>query len=117
MTAVRGDQQADVSWSAPGSDGGSPILSYTATSSHQDGLTCTTTTALGCIVTGLTNGLPYTFTVTATNANGTGLQSTPVQPDHPCHHAHGPTSVLAAPGDQQVNGVGAHRKPTAVAPS
>ena len=74
VTAVPGDAQADVSWSAPASDGGSPITWYTVTSSP-DAQTCTTADATTCTVTGLANGTPYTFTVTASNANGIGPAS------------------------------------------
>ena len=62
-----GNASITVSWTAP-SDGGSPITSYTATSNA--GQTCTSVTTT-CSVTGLTNGTPYTFTVTATNSIGT----------------------------------------------
>ncbi len=67
--------KATVSWSAPASNGGSPITGYTVTSAP-DGLTCTTS-GLQCTVSGLTGGTSYTFTVTATNAVGTSPDSTP----------------------------------------
>ena len=65
---------AVVSWSAPRSNG-SPITSYTITSSP-GGLTASVaSTSLTGTVYGLTNGVSYTFTVTATNASGTGAAS------------------------------------------
>jgi len=62
-----GNASTTVSWTAP-SDGGSAITSYTATSNA--GQTCSSSTT-SCSITGLTNGTPYTFTVTATNSIGT----------------------------------------------
>lgn len=75
VTATTGeDAKSSVSWTAPALDGGSPITGYTATSSG--GQTCTTTSALTCEVTGLTNGTSYTFTVKATNELGDSSAST-----------------------------------------
>jgi hypothetical protein len=85
-----------VSWTAPASNGGSAITSYTVTpfigSTAQTPVTvsgsppATTTT-----VTGLTNGTSYTFTVSATNATGTGPASTPSNAVTPS--AAGPVTV------------------------
>ena len=73
--------QSVVSWTAP-FNGGATITKYTVTSSG--GQTCTSTTptpaATTCTVTGLTNGTSYTFTVTATNVDGTSAASAPSAP-------------------------------------
>ena len=75
-TATLGNTEAIVPFTAPSSDGGSPITSYTATSSP-GGITVTLSqSGSGSItVSGLTNTTAYTFTVTATNAIGTSLAS------------------------------------------
>ncbi|MFZ2654923.1 MAG: fibronectin type III domain-containing protein [Victivallales bacterium] len=72
-TATAGNGQATVTFTAPASTGGGPITLYTVTSSAP------VKTATGkkspIIVTGLTNGTAYTFTVKASNAAGTGVAS------------------------------------------
>ena len=67
--------QATVSWTPPGNTGGVAIDSYTVTASP-GGQTCQAAgNATSCVVTGLTNGVAYTFAVTATNSVGTGPAS------------------------------------------
>ena len=75
VTATAGDTRVAVRWLTPASTGGSVITAYTATSTP-GGFTCTTSTN-ACVVTELTNGTSYTFTVTATNAFGTSVASAP----------------------------------------
>jgi len=72
---MAGKGEALVSWTAPATDGGSPVLHYTVTSAP--GGISATSTATTVTVEGLTNGTPYTFTVTATNITGTSASSTP----------------------------------------
>jgi hypothetical protein len=81
VTATAGDGQATVTFSPPTSNGGSPITSYTVTSTP-GGLTAP---GAGSPVTvsGLTNGTAYTFTVHATNAVGAGPESAPSNPVTP----------------------------------
>ena len=75
-TATTGSAQATVSFTAPVSNGGTAITSYTATSSPGDFTGTISQSGSGSIiVSGLTNGTAYTFTVTATNAIGTSLAS------------------------------------------
>ncbi len=72
-TATAGDTQADVAFTAPASNGGATITGYTVTS-NPGGFTGTGAGS-PITVTGLTNGVSYTFTVTATNSAGTGSAS------------------------------------------
>lgn len=73
VSATNGDsQQSTVSFTAPVSNGGLNITSYTVTSS---GGQTVTGSSSPITVTGLTNGTSYTFTVRATNAAGSSLPS------------------------------------------
>jgi predicted RNA-binding protein with TRAM domain len=100
VSAVAGNTQAVVSWTAPASDGGTPVSGYTVTSSP-GGRTCTTGAALSCTLSGLSNGTAYTFTVTATNAVGTGPVSAASSPVTPQSAPGAPTAVSAIAGNAQ----------------
>ena len=73
IDATAGDGEASVSFDAPVSNGGSVITGYTVTS-DPEGITATGTSS-PITITGLTNGVEYTFIVLATNALGDGLSS------------------------------------------
>ena len=75
VVAVAGNGQATVSFVPPADNGGSPITSYTVTSSPS-GITASGAGS-PIVVTGLLETRSYTFTVTATNAQGTGPASAP----------------------------------------
>jgi hypothetical protein len=108
VTATAGNASAGVSWTAPSSNGGSPLTSYTVTPST-GGVTGTPIQVSGSTtsanVTGLVNGSAYTFTVTATNAIGTGPASTAsnsVTPSAPTAPG-APTNVTATAGNGSAN--------------
>ena len=72
-TATAGNTQATVSFTAPASNGGSAITSYTVTSNP--GAISASGAASPITVPGLINGTAYTFTVQAINAVGPGAAS------------------------------------------
>lgn len=85
-SAVAGNAQADISWTAPNDDGGFPVT-YTAQAVEDPSKACTVPApAVTCTVTGLANGTAYTFRVTAANVMGdsqASAASTAVTPTGP----------------------------------
>jgi hypothetical protein len=77
-TAIPGTESVTVYWSAANPNGGT-ITGYTATASP-GGQNCSTTGALFCTITGLTQGQTYTFSVVAYGTNGTSSPSSPSAP-------------------------------------
>jgi hypothetical protein len=86
LTASEDSEAVTLHWMAPASTGDGTLTNYTVSwqgSDTQSGqLTTTDTTAT---VTGLSNGIQYTFTVTVTNSTGkstttaSGVTATPIQ--------------------------------------
>jgi Fibronectin type III domain/Collagen triple helix repeat (20 copies) len=102
VTATAGNGSAIVSWTSPSSDGGSPITGYTVSTQLTvpgTGLVPSPVTVGpsfgGVNITGLTRGASYTFTVSATNANGTGPASSPSNVVTPQTVPGAPTAVFA----------------------
>ena len=99
VTATAGNTQATVSFTAPASDGGSAITSYTVTSIP--GSYTATGTGSPITVTGLTNGTAYVFRVTADNAIGSSIASAASSPVTPATVPGAPTGVTATGGNAQ----------------
>ena len=80
VVAVGGDKQAAITWSAPASNGGLPIIDYVVEVRAAGSAVWTTfadgvSAATSATVTGLTNGVTYTFRVTAKNSFGSSAAS------------------------------------------
>lgn len=90
VSGLAGDQQVTVSFSAPASNGGSAVTGYTVTASP-GGITASGSSS-PIVVTGLTNGTSYTFTVQAINIVGTGAASSPSSSVIPTSYT-GPTTI------------------------
>ena len=75
VTGVASDFSVLLSWNVP-SNGGSVITGYTVSSTNGITTTTSTTTLTTINITGLTYGIPYTFTVFAKNNIGDSLGST-----------------------------------------
>lgn len=75
VTAKAGNGEATVSFVAPLNTGGSAITGYAVTSNPGNVVVNVGAAATSASVFGLTNGTPYTFTVTATNGAGVSMPS------------------------------------------
>jgi predicted phage tail protein len=74
LAATPGNGQVALSWTAPASDGGSPVTGYDlyvgTTADFSGGAPLATVTGTAVAVTGLVNGTTYYFKVTAVNQVG-----------------------------------------------
>ena len=94
LSATAGVESVTVVFDPPTFNGGLPITSYTVTASP--GGTTASSASTSIVVSGLTAGQSYTFTVTATNAIGTGPSSNPSS-----------SATPTEPGDPYWSSVGA----------
>jgi hypothetical protein len=103
VRATAGNGQASVSWTAPESNGGLPVLGYLVIANGDEVFETTVGAETHLTVPGLTNGRSYTFTVVAFNDgdNDGSLESAvsnAVVPRGPSTSA-GSATTPAVPGD------------------
>jgi hypothetical protein len=84
LSAVGGDGSVLVSWTAPVDDGGAVITGYTVSTTPGTATCSSIASSTSCSVTGLTNGVVYTFTAVAANANGDSVASVGVSTEPSC---------------------------------
>lgn len=108
LTATAGDGTVTLAWSAPGSDGGSPIDEYRIYRGTSPGTGSQIATVAGDALTytdtGLSNGVQYYYRVTAVNGIGEGpfsneVSATPLAPPTP---PGAPQNLRATAGDATV---------------
>ena len=96
VTATAGNTLAEVSFSAPASNGGSVITGYTVTATPPAGTDINAgSIALNHTITGLANGTAYTFSVKASNSVGSGPASTFSNNVTPADVPGAPTNIIA----------------------
>jgi uncharacterized repeat protein (TIGR02543 family) len=107
VTAVASNASATISWDPPININGSAVTGYTVTAytaENNSAGTCSTSAPTEtCAISGLTNGLPYTFKVTATNGIGTSASSVASSAVTPSTIPNAPTSVIASMGDERAS--------------
>jgi alpha-tubulin suppressor-like RCC1 family protein/endo-1,4-beta-mannosidase len=98
LAATPGNRQASLTWTAPSSNGGSPITSYYVTTFPGATTVATGGAGTSYLATGLVNGTSYTFTVRAGNQNSSGPASAASSPVIPLGPPAAPTGVAATAG-------------------
>ena len=95
-----GPEQVAVAFT-PGPNGGSSVLQYTLTA-LPGYRTTVGTSAQPLVMTGLTDGLSYNFTLSATNAIGTSMDSAPSASVIPFTTPKAPLNLQITPGNGRV---------------
>src|SRR5205807_2006913 len=108
LQATPGDGQVTLNWQAPSNDGGSPILLYTiyrGNSSGGESFLITVPLVTTYTDATVTNGVPYYYQVSATNAIGEGPRSNEASatPSAPATPPGAPQGLSATPGDTTVS--------------
>lgn len=112
LTAIAGNGQVSLSWTAPASNGGAAIIGYhvyLGTSSHGESASPVNTsliTGTSYTVTGLTNGTTYYFTADAVNdadLRSAASAEASATPAAPVTAPGAPTGLTATAGDGQVS--------------
>ena len=94
--AAPGDGSASVSWLPPAYDGGAPVTSYSVIAQPGTASVSVPSSMTTATISGLTNGVTYTFTVTASNTEGTSDPSLVSNPATPQAGAMPPATVQQA---------------------
>ncbi len=106
LSAVPGDRNVVLLWTAPTNNGGSAIIGYTLqykpSSAEWPGTSVIVTNIPSWRIENLINGVQYDFRVNATNVVGTGEASIPIFAT-PQDAPDAPTDLRATPGNAQVS--------------
>ena len=102
LGATGGDQEVDLIWTAPASNGGQSITGYEYEQGGSGTWISTGGTATGYTVFNLTNGQPYRFRVRAANSVGAGAASAASPNVTPARAPDAPTGLGATVSDQRV---------------
>lgn len=104
--AVAGNATATVTWDPPASDNGRNVVGYRIEASSNTGwyelVADTGSTSTTYSASGLVNGTPYLFRVSAINAAGAGATSVPSPQVIPAAVPGAPTQVAARGGDSSI---------------